>query len=222
MLRVSEVYTSIQGEGPNVGQPTQFMRFGGCNLRCPGWPCDTQHAIDPKYRNEWERYEVDGVIARVDPWPRRITLTGGEPFLQPLNDLKQLCDWAIRMGYSIDVFTNGTINWPDWVGHYGLQLITDWKLPGSGEDPFDAKRIANVQETPNVFPKFTVASRFDYDTAVGFMDTYTLNPTMVYIGAVWGKVAESTLADWIMKDKLDVNFNVQVHNYIWDRDERGR
>jgi len=70
-MRLSELYTSIQGEGPRVGQPVQFMRFAGCNLRCPSWPCDTQHAIDAaRYRHEWETVTPEELAGRVPAWPK--------------------------------------------------------------------------------------------------------------------------------------------------------
>src|SRR6266498_4505304 len=131
-MRLVEVYTSIQGEGVNVGKPTQFVRFGGCNLRCEGWACDTPFAIYPKeYRHTWEKLEPQEVYDRIASWPKHVCLTGGEPHLQPVSELIALSNFLRYGDYTFEVFTNGT---------YPLVLndcsyVMDWKLLGSGEDP---------------------------------------------------------------------------------------
>src|ERR1700704_2587022 len=91
---LSEVYNSIQGEGPNVGQPTTFVRFAGCNMRCPGWPCDTPYAIDPAiWRYESMKASTMWVAEQIlDLKPRHVCFTGGEPFMQPWEELQEL--WA--------------------------------------------------------------------------------------------------------------------------------
>src|SRR3954453_605533 len=92
-LRLLEPYPSTQGEGPNVGKLTQFVRFAGCNLKCPGWPCDTPFSIDPaQYRNEMQlvtaRTLARSVFAEFTATgAENICLTGGEPTLQPQGEL---------------------------------------------------------------------------------------------------------------------------------------
>ena len=106
-LRVSEMYCSIQGEGTNMGTPTMFLRFAGCNMRCPGWPCDTPHAIEPSiWLKESEKFEIQGLVDRIQATTgvgvKNICWTGGEPFIQPLAELQRLY-WALfEKGYSQD------------------------------------------------------------------------------------------------------------------------
>ena len=221
ILRVSEVYTSIQGEGPNVGKPTQFVRFGGCNLRCPGWPCDTQHAIDPQYRNEWERHTPESLLELVDDWPKRVTLTGGEPFLQQKDALDGFIHGLSMRGYEIDCFTNGTLEWPICARNFGMQMILDWKLPGSGEDHLDHQRAVNWRSEFDTYVKFTIADEEDYVKAGDIASRHGIPYKRIYLGVAWGRLKESELAEWIFRDELDVKLNVQVHNYIWDREQRG-
>ena len=223
-MRLNELYTSVQGEGPGVGHMTQFIRFGGCNLRCAGWPCDTQHAIDPKlYRHEWIQHTVDEIMARVQPYPRRVTLTGGEPFLQPMAEVVDLGVALHNAGYTTEVFTNGTILWPKW--HIGAwQYIMDWKLAGSGEDPYNANRFENLKRLSAVDAvKFVIKDEDDFKQAVHLWETYInrKSSVQVYYGAVWGAVEDKQLVEWAQRECLDWKLNVQMHNYIFNRDDRG-
>src|SRR5690348_10212647 len=116
-LRVSEYYLSYQGEGPNTGTPTIFLRFAGCNFQCPGWPCDTQFAIDPKiFTKEQKIYKfhkdlVDDVLELWYPGVN-ICFTGGEVMLQPNNELELLAAELVSrtgVGCDLEMFTNGSL-----------------------------------------------------------------------------------------------------------------
>lgn len=232
-FRLSEVYTSIQGEGPNVGKATQFVRFAGCNLKCPGWPCDTQHAIDPKlYRQEWQRLTLVELLAKIQPYPRRITFTGGEPLLQGAPAMEELALILLEAGHRLDMFTNGTFRFPLWARSERVQKIMDWKLPDSGEDCENEDRLRNVpflMETDAI--KFVCASKDDFNVAIDLAEEHVITKRSLsilphlYMGAAWGKVSEKDLVEWMLEAKLDPEIwklNVQVHNYIWPRDERAR
>lgn len=233
-LRVSEVYLSIQGEGPRVGNPTVFIRFAGCNLRCPGWPCDTPFAIDPTiFRSDAKLLTTEEIVARVweaAPHGANICFTGGEPFLQNTDSLKALSDALVGEGFLIqEVFTNGTLLFPDWALD-SFYFVMDFKLPGSGED-------ANIEGTEGVgytrrqnlmnigngdVIKFTIADRADYDYA---KEVYAATQTFevdFYYGVVWGKLAASELIGWVLFDGLtEWIYTHQLHNVIWDRTRRG-
>jgi 7-carboxy-7-deazaguanine synthase len=232
-LRVDEIYKSVQGEGPRVGEPTIFIRFGGCNLRCPGWPCDTQHAIDPQFRKEWRFMKPDGIIdvlwhelyiARYDRI--NICLTGGEPFLQPNGELEELVDllYAQVSIAEVEVFTNGTQPYRSWALD-NLKFIMDWKLPGSGEDPYNAtrrKNLANLQAKDAI--KFVIKDFDDYKLAKELWYQHVRQtPVQVFYGIVWGSpwITNAGLARWVLDDSLPWKLNVQVHNHIWDRTQRG-
>jgi len=235
MLRVDEIYLSVQGEGPRVGWPTVFVRFGGCNLRCPGWPCDTQHAIDPAFRNNWEKLEAGAVASRTwDLLPdmgdglthiTNICLTGGEPFLQPSESLK---DFVQAMKAQKDIgdvecFSNGTILYPQWAFEK-IKFVMDWKLEGSGEDPHHRNRLINLSEMgEDQSVKFTIADRQDYLLARTLWSQYIDNRSLVQVfyGAVWGQMDNAELISWVLADGLPWRFQMQIHNYVWDREQRG-
>lgn len=233
-MRVSEVYASTQGEGPNVGRTTVFVRYGGCNLRCPGWPCDTQHAIDPVYRNEWTRNDVHQLLQRTTECAelagaRLITLTGGEPFLQNHGSLEQFVSTLTGRGYKVEAFTNGTILYPEWAVEE-VSMIMDWKLPGSGEDCFNETRLENVKRLDEASiwhsTKFVIKDMYDFQMAVDLWQKFIDGPGRalnVFYGKVWdGKLSDAELVELVMRNRLPWRLNRQEHNYIWPPNERGR
>jgi 7-carboxy-7-deazaguanine synthase len=227
MLRLSELYTSLQGEGPNTGLPTQFVRFAGCNLRCPGWPCDTQHAIDPAiWRHESESIGPRELLDRLAEWPRAITLTGGEPYIQPEGQYQEFVQLARELGYTVEVFTNGTQHIPTWAV-FECSHILDWKLPGSGEtlkaDLFQARanNIKKLGRRDSV--KFVCKDLDDMDEAKKV--TYQLlmdgHPCQLWAGIVWGgELTNEQLAEYIVQEQMPWRLNVQVHKFIWKAEAR--
>lgn len=235
-LRVSEVYASVQGEGPRTGQTTVFVRFGGCNLRCSGWPCDTQHAINPAFRKEWEKISAADLFERVHSTAqlagaRIVTLTGGEPFLQRGEDLEALCRDLVRAGYTIEAFTNGTLEYPDWAVEL-VSMIVDWKLKGSGElyNGWDRRQInLKALDESSIYHavKFVCKDIQDLVMAHAIWNNLPYKEwqqsLIWYYGRVWdGEITDAELVEYVMVNKLPWRLNVQLHNYIWDPQERGR
>jgi 7-carboxy-7-deazaguanine synthase len=225
-MRVSEIYTSTQGEGPGVGDLTQFIRFAGCNLKCPGWPCDTPHAIFPKeYRGEWHTYSPGQIVTVLDAYPKRVTLTGGEPFIQRESDLYRLFVSLVTHGYFIEVFTNGTRPFPEWIEDSRVRIIMDWKLLGSGEDSgnLTRKRNKGLLGSKDAV-KFVCVSQEDFIEAVAIYHHYfegNRDSPQLYVGAAWEKATEAEVVEWLKRVNVPFKLNVQVHNYIWPRDQRG-
>jgi 7-carboxy-7-deazaguanine synthase len=235
-LRVSEVYLSIQGEGPRVGQPTVFVRFAGCNLRCPGWACDTPHAIDPKlFTKDSEFLSPEEIVLRVKevaPHGAGICYTGGEPFLRDHQALEALVELLARAGYTTqEAFTNGTIKFPAWVYDW-MYLVMDYKLHGAGEEAnihgtegVHATRILNIQRmSEGDVVKFTIASPRDYLEAAKAAEAIRkgINSIVEFnYGVVWGKLEAKDLIEWVLRDGHDWIYSHQLHNVIWDRDKRG-
>ena len=89
-IRVNEIFgPTIQGEGALIGQPTVFVRTGGCDYRC-SW-CDTLHAVDSAYRDDWHPMTPQAILMQVDILsggkPLMVSLSGGNPAIQPLGPL---------------------------------------------------------------------------------------------------------------------------------------
>lgn len=245
LVRLSELYNSTQGEGPKVGLPTTFVRFGGCNLRCPAWPCDSPYAIDTKrYRSEWETVTPQALAERVSDKAlegANVCLTGGEPWLQNHGELRELIGTLYGGGRKVECFSNGTLEIPDWAFDR-VTFVFDRKLRSSGEnlgklrafsplndDPFETNLHRGFVDGVAVL-KYTIASMDDIAEATA--DFYNLtnpytspegirNELQVYIGAVWGKVKESEIAEWLATSDLNNwHLNVQVHKYLWDPEAR--
>ena len=129
-IRISEIFgPTIQGEGPLIGRPTVFVRTAGCDYRC-AW-CDTLYAVLPDYHDEWTYMTAVEILARVNELAAKqgvlISLSGGNPALQPLDEL---CTLARLNGHSLAMETQGSVarSWfakLDW-------LILSPKPPSSG------------------------------------------------------------------------------------------
>ena len=100
--QVNEIVYSLQGEGYVVGTPAVFVRFSGCNLRCPF--CDTQHA-------KHTEMTISEIVAEIDRYPAEtVILTGGEPSLVVDKEMVE----AIKAGHRfVAIETNGTHQLPD-------------------------------------------------------------------------------------------------------------
>lgn len=234
VLRVNEVYKSFQGEGPNTGDRTLFVRFVGCNLKCPGWPCDTQHAIDPKlYRKDMISFDTpesfaNYVLDRLSP-RERICLTGGEVTLQPAQDLERaLVLLKAHTAADIELFTNGTIRWPEGFANHFSNIILDWKLNGSGEGIAITEsrgfwdNLRQLRSHDAI--KFTIANRTDFLHAADRWDYLraTRRDFMhVYAGPVWGLCTAEEVAGWILEADLPWKLNVQTHKFVFDPNRRG-
>jgi organic radical activating enzyme len=136
-IRISEIFgPTIQGEGPLIGRPTVFVRTGGCDYRCR-W-CDTLYAVLPEFRDEWMLMTPAEILARVEHLagavPVLVSLTGGNPALQPLAPLIVL---GHQKGYRFALETQGSLAQPWFAALEWLMLspkppssgmATDWRI----------------------------------------------------------------------------------------------
>lgn len=233
MLRLVEHYASVQGEGPRTGTLTQFVRFAGCNMRCPGWPCDTQHAIDPAIwrTNSYTQTPLQLDNAILDMYhttgARNICLTGGEPFMQNHERLYEALSPSNLLGFTYEAFTNGSFPLPLWTRSLQMLFTMDWKLPGSGEqDTKLSNRLENAKFLkPRDAIKFVVKDKADLEEAAKtmlYLRTEAVDATF-YLGRVWGaSISDEDLVEYIKSHQLrDVKLNVQVHKLIWHPDKQG-
>ena len=107
MKRVNDIFYSLQGEGRNTGRAAIFIRFAGCNLKCPF--CDTDFV-------QYEEMSDEAILNRIKSYPSHfVVLTGGEPSLQVD---RQLVDLLHKHGYELAMETNGThpiVDGIDWI-----------------------------------------------------------------------------------------------------------
>ena len=205
---------------------TQFLRFAGCNMRCPGWPCDTPHAIFPELilKDSRKKTVDDIVMDCLEHWPiRQICWTGGEPFVQKEDELYNLARFLWAEGFTIECFSNGSFPYPDWA--QDIDFIMDWKLEGSGEATTNRDvRIVNaltLKRTDAI--KFVVVDRYDLLEAKDVYHTLIDQgcKAQFWVGRAWDTMDDAFLVEWVLKENLNWKLNVQVHKYIWSPETRG-
>lgn len=227
MLKVLEHYISTQGEGPRTGWLTQFVRFAGCNLRCPGWPCDTQHAIWPeKYKDKYVNSGPGGLVEAIDGMmiaysASNICITGGEPFLQSAAQMEALLALLTQRQYMVEVFTNGTYLIPQmWIDF--AQINMDWKLNGSGEGQRGVDtRLENAKRMKKTdMIKFVVKDEEDLNEAQyvsRMLREDDLYQGEFWVGAVYGQIEPAQIVAYMINEGLgEWRLNVQTHKIIWD------
>ena len=212
MLKVNEIFYSIQGESKFAGFPFAFVRLTGCNLRCTY--CDTRYAYD-----EGKGMSIDSILNAVKEYKcRRIEITGGEPLLQ--EETVNLARKLINNQYQVLIETNGTKNID--VLSEGVIRIMDIKCTGSGEkNKMDWENLNRLTSRDEV--KFVLASREDYNEAKQVIREHNLiGRIAVLLSPAHGMLPISDLAEWILDDKLDVRLQPQIHKIIWPEETRGR
>ncbi|MDP4221000.1 MAG: radical SAM protein [Bacteroidota bacterium] len=212
VLRINEIFYSIQGEGSRSGDRCIFIRLTGCGLRCTY--CDTEYAF-----YEGEDRSVKNVLDEIHAYDcKLVELTGGEPLEQEaaFGLMKSLCD----EGYEVMVETGGHID----ISRVDprVKRIVDLKTPSSGMSARNLyKNIDYLQMTDEV--KFVIGDRHDYLWSKEKITSFDLAAKVgtILMSPVTDILAPDDLAKWILEDRLPVRFQVQLHKIIWPGVERG-
>jgi 7-carboxy-7-deazaguanine synthase len=197
---VSEIFRSIQGEGRNQGRVCTFVRLTGCNLSC-AW-CDTQYA-----RTGGSTMPVEMVLEEITRAGQGyVCITGGEPLLQ-FGEVRELGKRLNKEGCSIEIETNGTINFRDLRKY--TTICMDVKCPSSGEES-DLSLLADISSRDSV--KFVVGDRQDCEYAAGVIDSCRIRGEM-FFSPVYGSDYHS-VARFVIDHDLPVRFQLQLHRLI--------
>jgi 7-carboxy-7-deazaguanine synthase len=209
-LRITEIFHSLQGESRTAGLPTVFVRLTGCPLRCR-W-CDTAYAFKGGERMTLE--EVLDQVARYNT--PRVCVTGGEPLAQSACLI--LLERLIERGYEVSLETSGAMDVSKVDA--GVVKVIDLKPPGSLEE--SANRYQNLKAlTPADQVKFVIADEADYEWSKSKLQEYSLPERCeVLFSPVAGEMSPQWLAEAILKDGLDVRFQLQLHKILWG-DQQG-
>ena len=204
-LLINEIFLSIQGESIKTGLPTAFIRLTGCPLRCQY--CDTAYAF-----HEGNRISISGIMQTISEYgTAHVTVTGGEPLAQPgcLDLLSLLCD----EGYQVSLETSGAMDLAEV--DVRVMKIVDIKTPGSGEQ--DKNRFENLAHlTKQDQLKFVLCDETDYLWARQLLQERQLNQYCeVLFSPSHTELQAKVLADWLLRDKLPVRLQIQLHKYLW-------
>jgi 7-carboxy-7-deazaguanine synthase len=209
MLRISEVYASVQGESTHVGKPCVFVRLTGCNLRCR-W-CDTTFSFTG---GTWR--PVEEVVAEALAFGiPTVEVTGGEPLVQraavPL--MRALLD----AGCEVLLETSGSRPIDDVPR--GVHIILDLKAPDSGEARANLwENLERLRDTDEI--KVVLASEGDYAWAADVVRTRRPRVPVLF-SPVWGALDPTWLAERIVADRLAVRYQLQLHKVLWPAEARG-
>jgi 7-carboxy-7-deazaguanine synthase len=204
-LRLTEIFLSLQGESASVGWPTVFVRLTGCPLRCRY--CDTAYAFSG---GDW--WDIDDILGEVATHgARHVTVTGGEPLAQP--DCTRLLTALCDVGYRVSLETSGALD----VAAVDPRVVKvlDLKTPSSGEQA--RNRFENLQYLGSDDQvKFVIGDEHDYAWSREQVRAHGLNERCgVLFSPIADELPAATLADWILRDRLDVRFQLQLHKVLW-------
>lgn len=219
IYKVVETFISINGEGQHAGELALFIRFAGCNLNCNY--CDTRWANQPDVvYQEMTEAEIKALVA--DSGVRNVTLTGGEPLLQP--GMYQLLEIVGSLpDIRIEIETNGSVD----IGPY-MTLIRrpaftlDYKLPGSGmEAGMNTENYRYLTKEDTV--KFVISDKADLTRAREIIEQYQLEGRCgIYYSPVFGRIRPAEIVDDMIEHRLNgVHMQLQMHKFIWDPEQRG-
>jgi 7-carboxy-7-deazaguanine synthase len=212
MLKVNEIYFSVQGESTAAGLPCVFVRLTYCNLRCTY--CDTEYAF-----YEGKDFSIPEIISEVKKYDcKLVEITGGEPLVQMdacLDLMKQLGD----EGFAVLIETGGSLSIKDIDPR--VNIIMDLKCPSSGMEKKNLyENIDYLKSTDEL--KFVIGNREDYDWTKEIISKYSLDKKCeILFSVVFGKLEPVQLVNWILEDKLNVRFQLQMHKFIWHPETKG-
>lgn len=211
MLKINEIFYSIQGETTYVGNPTVFVRTTACNLRCTY--CDTKYSY-----YEGENQSLEQILGEIASHKAQyVCITGGEPLLQkPVHTLMTaLCDQS----YKVSLETSGSKSIESVDPR--VKVILDVKTPDSGAaNSFLLENLRFVSESTEF--KFVICSEQDFEWSEEFCRQHDLFEKFVVLySPSFGQVTERWLAEKILQKNSSARLQLQLHKYIWSPEKRG-
>ncbi|MCO5141495.1 MAG: 7-carboxy-7-deazaguanine synthase QueE [Oligoflexia bacterium] len=210
MLKLNEIFFSIQGESSANGRPCIFIRLSGCKLRCTY--CDTKYAY-----YEGEETTIDAILNQIRQYPSKfVEVTGGEPMEQEETPL--LLETLLKSGYEVFLETDGVEDLSKVPA--GVTIVMDVKTPGSKmANPKSEKNLSYLKPQDEI--KFVICDQRDYLFAKDFIQKHQLeNKHKILMSPVMPQENLQWLPEQILKDGLNVRFQIQLHKVIWG-DKRG-
>ena len=213
MLRVTEIFRSIQGESTHAGRPCTFVRLTGCPMRCT-W-CDSEYTF-----SGGDHFTIDQIMQKVrDFGCSLVEVTGGEPLAQreALDLIGRLC----HQNYEVLIETGGYVSTAEVDDR--AKIILDVKCPASGEAERNHWPNLERLRADRDEVKFVIVDETDWDYARKVIAEYDLEnrAKAILVSPAWGLIDLQQLANWITESGLNVRMQLQLHKYIWGPDVHG-
>jgi 7-carboxy-7-deazaguanine synthase len=205
LMKINEIFRSIQGESTYQGRQCTFIRFAGCNLRCSY--CDTTYAYE-----EGVSFVTQEVLLKVrELGCPLVEITGGEPLLQ--EEVYELIAALLEEGYQVLLETNGSID----IGKVDPRVvkIVDIKCPDSKmSDKINWENLKKLAHWDEV--KFVISSRGDYEWAKSVIAENALNRATILMSPAFGRLSPQALSEWLLNDgEVDARLQLQLHKYLF-------
>lgn len=228
-MKISEIFSSIDGEGKRAGQLVTFIRTVGCNIAC-GY-CDTKYSWEKNKECTYQELTLDEILKTCDShgWGR-VTLTGGEPLIA--NGVEDLVELLVDNGYEVNIETNGTIDpykvlYPKTVARNNLFFTMDYKtITSKYNNRMNIDAFKHLQAKDIV--KCVVGTKEDIVDSVRFVNSVYrnfsegVNVPQLYLSPIFGMIEPAEIVEIMKEMELDDwKIQLQMHKYIWDKDKRG-
>ena len=214
LIKVSEIFRSIDGEGIRTGYPVTFIRLYGCNLKCSY--CDSSYATT---YGDYTLMSISDIVEHVDYFGLlRFTLTGGEPLA--CDECYDLVTALTDAGYEVNIETNGSLSILPYADMKNVILTMDYKCPSSNmEDRMNRLNLPQLRSKDVL--KFVVGSKLDLSTMLAVVNGYDISAN-IFVSPVFGEIDPKEIVDFLICNVVEnVRIQLQLHKIIWDPDMRG-
>lgn len=210
-LVINEIFYSIQGESSKTGMPCVFIRLTYCNIRCSY--CDSEYAF-----YEGNEMLFDEILDRIKSYNcNLVEITGGEPLFQ--ENCIEFMNLLLNINYEVMLETSGSLS-VEKVDKR-IKKIIDFKCPSSKMEKKNFWENVNYISNNDEI-KFVIGNKSDYNWAkTKILEFDLLNKSSILMSVIFGKLQLVELAEWILKDKLKIRLQIQLHKYIWEPETRG-
>ena len=211
ILKVNEIYYSIQGESSLSGRKCIFIRLTYCNLRCSY--CDSEYTF-----YEGNDMTIPEILKKINTYDcKLVEVTGGEPLFQ--KGCKPLMRELIHSGYQVMLETGGSLSLEGIP--QDVKKIIDFKCPSS---LMEKKNLWSIVEdiSANDEIKFVIGDEKDFKWSIEKIKKYNLEDKCeILFSCVYGKLDHQKIVEWILESKVDARYQLQLHKHIWPKESRG-
>ncbi len=208
-MKISEIFTSIQGEGVFIGQPSVFVRFYGCNLNCL-W-CDTPQGREPSVK--YKEMDVSEILKKIKKTGiKNVVLTGGEPLLQDKEEISLLVRKLLSNKYHVTIETNGSLS-PFFAGYKG-QIF--WSISPKLDTKINLEVLKKFfNKNMNSSLKFVIKNREWLNRSKDLIKKISVQGIKkrkipIIFQPMWKICVFSDLVNWILNDRFLQKFNIRV------------